>query len=142
MKNFSTLSVFVALICLFSCKPSFEPINYGQDACTYCKMTIMDKRFAAEVVTKKGKAYKFDDIACLRKYIADEKINEASVLVFVADYDNPDGKFPDARQVVYLHNEIFKSPMNGNFAAFAMAGNATRLKDSLHTDLLRWENLN
>ena len=101
----------------------------------------MDKRYAAEILTKKGKAYKFDDISCLKKYIKEEQLPEANFSVFVADFNNPDNKFLDARQVVYLHNELFKSPMNGNFAAFATGDIARRLMDSLHTGLLKWENL-
>ena len=101
----------------------------------------MDKRYAAELLTKKGKTYKFDDISCLRKYIKDDN-SESDLTVFVADYNNPDSKFLDARQSVYLHSELFKSPMNGNFAAFAKEENARPLKDSLHTELLKWENLN
>lgn len=142
MRSPLLIPLFAVLLFLASCKPEFEPISYGHDACTHCKMTIMDKRYAAEILTKKGKVYKFDDIACLKKYIQEENMPEADLTVFVADYNNPDSKFLDARQVVYLHSEIFKSPMNGNFAAFATAEKTSSLKDSLHTDILKWENLN
>lgn len=142
MRTALLISLLVSFLFLDSCKPEFEPISYGHDACAHCKMTIMDKRYAAEILTKKGKAYKFDDIACLKKYIREENLTESELTVFVADYNNPDSKFLDARQVVYLHSELFKSPMNGNFAAFALAENARPLKDSLHIDLLKWENLN
>jgi copper chaperone NosL len=140
-KTISILFLFTSLF-LSSCTGGFEPIVYGHEACSYCKMTIMDKRYAAEVLTKKGKTYKFDDISCLKKYIAEEKLPESAIAVFVADYKNPGSQFLDAREVVYLHNEIFKSPMNGNFAAFSKAENARPLEDSLHTGLLKWGNLN
>ena len=134
--------VFFSLLLLGSCTSEFDPIDYGHDACSHCKMIIMDKHYASEILTKKGKAYKFDDIACLRKYIKEENLVEADLTVFVADYDNPGSKFLDARHVVYLHSSIFKSPMNGSFAAFASAENARPLMDSLDTGLLKWENLN
>src|ERR1035437_7399087 len=111
MRNTLLISFLFSLLSfLSSCTPSFEPMNYGHDACTHCKMTIMDKRFAAEILTKKGKAYKFDDISCLKKYIKEENLPESELTVFVADYNNPDGKFLDARQIVYLHSVLFKSP--------------------------------
>ena len=142
MKATVLITTLFIILGFASCKPEFAPISYGHDACTQCKMTIMDKRYAAEIVTKKGKAFKFDDIACLKKYIKEENLPETDLLVFIADYNNADGKFLDARQVVYLHSELFKSPMNGNVAAFALAANISSLRDSLHTDILRWENIN
>ena len=37
---------------------SVEPveINYGEDACEFCKMNIVDKQHAAELVTPKRRA--------------------------------------------------------------------------------------
>ena len=142
MKTIFLISLLLVFVFLSSCRPEFEPISYGHDACAHCKMTIMDKRYAAEILTKKGKVYKFDDISCLKKYIKEENKPEIDLSVFVADYSNPDNKFLDARDVVYLHSEVFKSPMNGNFAAFAITASVNSLKDSLHTDLLKWGNLN
>src|SRR5579872_6781969 len=108
-----TLLIFFlcSLIFLSSCTNEFEPIDYGHEACAHCKMTIMDKRYSAEILTKKGKAYKFDDISCLKKFIKEENLPEADLTVFVADYNNPGSKFLDARQVVYLHSAMFNSPM-------------------------------
>lgn len=134
----------VLLVCMlgfFACKPAFEPIDYGHDACVHCKMTIIDKRFAAEIVTEKGKAFKFDDLACLLKYTKEEHFNTTGALLFVSDYSKPDNSFLDARYAAYLQSGIFKSPMNGNFAAFASGKDAAPFKDSLQNDLLKWEDL-
>ena len=141
MSNRLLFFLLTSTLLLCSCTGGFDPIDYGHEACAHCKMTIMDKHYAAEIITAKGKSYKFDDIACLRKYIKDENLQEADLTIFVADYDDP-GQFLDARRVVYLHSEIFKSPMNGSFAAFASAASALPLKDSLNIRLLKWENLN
>jgi copper chaperone NosL len=141
MKKHSISLLLLALLLLASCKNSFDPIDYGHDACAHCRMTILDKRYAAEILTKKGKAYKFDDISCLRKYMSENKLSQDGMSMFVADYKNPDSKFLDAQYVVYLHSEIFKSPMNGCYAAFERSENAWALKDSLNTELLKWENL-
>jgi len=53
MKTLTALSIIV-LALLSACSRAPEPIVYGKDACTHCKMTIMDKRFAAEIITSKG----------------------------------------------------------------------------------------
>ena len=141
-KTFLIIILPGILFLLSSCNAEFDPISYGHDACAHCKMTIIDKRYAAEILTKKGKVYKFDDMACLKKYIKENNLPESELTVYVADYYNPDSKFLNARLVVYLHDDIFKSPMNGSFAAFAKAENAKPLQDSLHANLLKWENLN
>lgn len=142
MKNINVIIMLLTTLLLASCETGFDPIDYGHDACAHCKMTIIDKRYASETVTKKGKVYKFDDIICLRKYMSDNNFPTDGLLIFVADYSNPDGKFLEAKHAMYIHHEIFKSPMNGGYAAFAKSENGLALKDSLNADLLKWENLN
>lgn len=138
MKSCILIFFLLSAVCLTSCKQQFEPINYGHDACTHCKMTIMDKRFAAEILTGKGKAIKFDDLGCLLKYVKDENFKDADAKMFVADYDHPDAQFLDVRHAIFLHDETFKSPMNGNLAATASEKGANELNAGLHGELLNW----
>jgi copper chaperone NosL len=141
MKRYSVIFFLISVVCLTSCKQKFEPINYGHDACTHCKMTIMDKRFAAEILTGKGKALKFDDLGCLLKYVEDEKFKDAGAKFFVADHQHTDAPFLDARQAIFLHDETFKSPMNGNLAATASEKDANKLNAGLRGELLNWTTL-
>lgn len=141
MKRYSLIFFLTSVVCLTGCKQKFEPINYGHDACTHCKMTIMDKRFAAEILTGKGKALKFDDVGCLLKYVEDEKFEDADAKFFVADHQHPDAPFLDARHAIFLHDETFKSPMNGNLAATASEKDANELNAGLHGELLNWTTL-
>ena len=46
-----------------------EPIAYGKDSCSECKMTIIDPKFGGEIISKKGKIFKFDDTHCLAKFM-------------------------------------------------------------------------
>jgi len=65
MKNIiKSASIFL----LLSCSTGSQPINYGKDNCDFCKMTIMDQKFGTEIVTKKGKIYKFDSDECMRNF--------------------------------------------------------------------------
>ncbi|WP_198175425.1 hypothetical protein [Spirosoma telluris] len=74
------------------CSVQPEPIRYGKDACTHCKMTIVDQTFAAEIVTQKGKSYKFDDVACLVNYLNENKVPEADLAFLLVDqYNKPGG---------------------------------------------------
>ncbi|QKJ32972.1 nitrous oxide reductase accessory protein NosL [Mucilaginibacter mali] len=121
------------VLLLPGCKPGFEPVNYGHDNCTHCRMTIVDKRFTAELLTSKGRAYKFDDFGCLLNYLKEEHVNDPGMKIYVADFDHPGGQFLDARQAVFIRNEKLHSPMNGNLAAYmnktaaANAGTETKL---------------
>lgn len=119
------------------CSRAYEPIDYGKDACAHCKMTIMDARFAAELITPKGKVYKFDDISCMRALTTELP----GSMLFVNDYTAAQVTPLNAATAVYLQHESFSSPMNGNLAAFGSTGAAKPLQDSLQLELLTWETL-
>jgi copper chaperone NosL len=86
--------VFASFLTL-SCTAKPEPFKTGADHCEACKMTIMDARFGGEVITKKGRVYKFDSMDCLMDYYHAHKsevketwvndFNEAGHLVKVGD---------------------------------------------------------
>ena len=59
------ISLILALALFLSCNTEPVPLRYGKDACHLCKMTLMDKKFGGELVTGKGKVYKFDDVNCM-----------------------------------------------------------------------------
>ena len=42
-----------------------RPLRVGVDACPYCFMTVLDARHAAQAVNPQGKAFFYDDPACL-----------------------------------------------------------------------------
>lgn len=130
-----------AILLLSACKAGFEPIDYGKEACAHCKMTIVDPRFACEFVTAKGRVYKFDDVLCMKKYTEEYKIPVESTTFLVAEYYGEKDKFINAANAVYLKNELYASPMNGNMAAFNDIQAANRLKDSLGIQPVSWSNI-
>ena len=69
MKTLKHYSILLIALLVFSCNSSPQPIDYGNDGCHFCKMTIVDKVHAAEIVTKKGKVYKFDATECMVNFI-------------------------------------------------------------------------
>lgn len=139
MKNIGF--VLLSLLLFFTgCSRTFEPISYGKDACAHCKMTIMDKRFAAELIDEKGNVFKFDDIICMRQF-TQATPQSPNTLYFVNDYLEGKAKALDASKAVFLKHELFKSPMSGNYAAFPAQADAQHLKDSLQLNLITWETL-
>jgi copper chaperone NosL len=104
---------------LSSCSRGPEPIMSGKDQCAFCKMTITDVRFAGELITEKGRIYKFDDVVCLHDYI--EANNSAigdSIQLYVTDFENPDILL-HYKSAHYFSSEYLNSPMRGNVAAFS-----------------------
>lgn len=135
-----TLTILFMLI-LGGCAPEFEEIKYGSDQCDYCKMTIMDDKFSAQLVTKKGRNYKFDAIECMIWFLNDEYVKREDVYgMRVADYTNP-GKMIDAENAYYLISPEIRSPMGAHLAAFPSKEDAERYKNELGGEVYAFEQL-
>ena len=141
MKKICILLTIAGL--LFSaCSRGPEAIQYGKDACWHCKMTIMDKRFAAEIVTAKGKVYKFDSAECMAGYLKENPglATDKQALLFVSYYQAP-GSFNDARKSVFLEAPTVSSPMGGNLAAFGSENLAKRFQNGAAGTIYNWNEL-
>ncbi|MDO8966073.1 nitrous oxide reductase accessory protein NosL [Algoriphagus sp.] len=112
------LSIFALLVFLASCSADPRPIAYGQDGCHHCKMTLMDPKFGAELVTEKGKVFVFDDVNCMLQYMdSEDGKSQMYKHILVIDYLNP-GVLLDANYAFYLKSEEFKTPMASQIVAF------------------------
>jgi copper chaperone NosL len=120
MKVFFQRSSFILiLLTIGSCSTKPEAIVFGEDQCRFCKMTIADEKFGAELVTTKGKVYKFDDVKCFMDFInsassGSEDIYEHKLVVDFAG----EGALVDAAGALYLSSSEIRSPMGGQVAAF------------------------
>ena len=112
-------TAFVMLAFCSSCTTGPEPIRYGQDNCHACKMTLMDKRFGAEIVTVKGRVYKFDDLNCMVDYLKSGNIAKENIAQTVVVDFKKTGQFVDVEQAFFLQNEVLKSPMRSDVASFS-----------------------
>jgi copper chaperone NosL len=127
-------AVMLLTFILTSCSVEPQPIKYGEEQCTFCKMTIADSRFGCELLTKKGKAFKFDSNECMIKYIAKNDIKEESISMLLAtDYSDP-GKFVDAKNAFYIIDSSIQSPMGANLAAFSEKNKPSKYE----TKILNW----
>ncbi len=117
-----------------------QPIVLNKDACEFCKMSISDGRFVAELITTKGRAYKFDDLGCLFSYAGSlpaENIKNH----YVGDYTK-NNALMDASTAWYVHHESFRSPMAGNTAAFPSREAAAEYAQKNQATVLQWTELN
>ena len=134
------LRYFLALLLLISCKVEPKKIQYGEDHCYHCDMTVVDKTHAAEYVTKKGRSYPFDAVECLVMKLNDEKNEGDMAFILVADYANP-GKLIDAKTATYLISEKIKSPMGANLSAFASKEIAQKKQHEFGGALFNWSEI-
>ena len=137
MKTITFILTLIAIVCT-SCSVEPQPINYGVDDCTLCRMKITEEKFGAEILTKKGKVLKFDSGECMINYLnqnSAEEINFESYLVI--DYANP-SKLIDAKKAFWLHGENINSPMGGNISAFEKQESAEAIKCETGSQLLNW----
>jgi copper chaperone NosL len=113
----SMISIFIIFISGCSVEP--ESIKVGSDNCHYCKMTISDDKFGAEVITKKGKIFKYDEIHCLNAEISEGGIDSANIKeMYFTDFCNGHSliKSPNG---FYLKSDRLKAPMGGDIAVFS-----------------------
>src|SRR5688572_9953312 len=142
--QFVTSFVPAVALCLFmiSCSVKPEPIQYGKDACHHCKMTLVDNKFGAEVVTTKGKVFKFDDTNCLLNFMSSSKLEDKDVAhCLITDFASP-GVLIDAKTALYVKSEQIKTPMASNIAAFENKTNLESHNDSWKGEELSWNDLN
>lgn len=137
MKKLIHLSILI--LAAVACTPTAKPIEYGADACYYCKMTIVDRQHAAEAVSAKGKVFKFDAVECMVPYLALEGEENYPVLV-VNDYLKP-GKWTDARSATYLISKGLPSPMGAFLTGFADRAAAEPVQKEKGGELYNWESM-
>jgi copper chaperone NosL len=135
------VSAIVITSLFLSCSSDPEPLQYGKDACYVCKMTLMDKKFGAELVTSKGKVYKFDDANCLASFINSDYLAEKTLVhKLIVDYSQP-GKLIPAENAFYLKSEEIRSPMASHIAAFEKEAAMLKYKSKLKAVPLGWGEL-
>jgi copper chaperone NosL len=131
----------VSVVSFSSCNSGPEPIRFGKDNCQFCKMTISDVRFTAELISTKGKVFKFDDAHCLISYLRSGDITQKEVAgIFLSDYSGTHN-WIKAEQAYLLQGESFKSPMNGNIAAFALEDSMKKTAAQFNAGTTSWADL-
>ena len=136
MKNLPLL-VFPILL-LTACQPSPKPIEYGSDACDFCKMTIVDPRFGAEAITEKGKLFKFAAIECMLNFIHSNQSTD--YVTYVTDFDNPKMLMASSSCTFLMGSDI-ASPM-GMFLTAHSTGQSAQSHQQQHGgNVLPWNEL-
>ncbi len=137
------LQVISTLVYIFfslaGCAPGPKPIAYGTDACHFCRMTIVDRQHAAELVTQKGKVFKFDAVECMVNSI--EEIGVGNISQYLCNTNDVPGELVDATAASFLVSEALPSPMGANLTAFSTQGEANKAHEEYGGRLYTWEPL-
>jgi copper chaperone NosL len=118
--------------------PGPAVLHYDIDACDRCRMTISDPSFAAQLVTRTGKVYRFDDPGCLVVFVASARVPAAQIQsIWVNDHEHPDTIVLVA-DAVFVVSDRIRAPMNGGTAAFQSMASATALQSEVGGRIESW----
>lgn len=139
-KNINAALILMLLTTLYSCT-SYEPkpIKLNVDSCDFCKMTISNSKFAAELITVKGRVYKFDDVSCMIKY-AKANTNVDYKVLYVNDY-LIENKFIEVEKGFYLKGGTISAPMGGNLVVFSSNEEAAQYQSKLKAQPSTWKEI-
>lgn len=140
-KKLAKMATPILLISLLSAcsQDGPKPIKLNEDLCEFCKMTISDGRFGAELITSKGRTYTFDDIGCMIRYAEENRSVEVKNY-YIHRYDGKNELIP-AESAVYLSSDSLNSPMGGNYAAFTSEDAAKAIAAKMPGELLKFNDI-
>lgn len=129
-----TLLISGTFLALASCAKSGPlEIAVGKDQCENCKMNITEPKYATQLVTAKGKVYKFDDLKCMQDYATSNTEASKDAKTYVADF--PSGQFFDSSTATFISGGTIKSPMGGNTQAYKDKAAAQKVATELGATL-------
>ncbi len=138
--NHLFIALLLSFFALSSCTVTPKKIDYGNDHCAFCDMTVVDETHAAQYVTKKGRSYQFDAIECLVNQLLQDKSENKMAFVLVANYAKP-GELVAANAATYIITEAIKSPMGANLTAFSSIEMAKKTQSMHSGQIYTWEEL-
>ena len=90
-------------------------IDTRHDACRFCRMTVSDLRFAAQIVAPGDEPLAFDDLGCVGAYLAGQQAARPDAVVFVADHRTREWLRADA--ATFTRVDGLETPMGSHVIA-------------------------
>jgi copper chaperone NosL len=139
MQRLKQFSFVVSLLVLTSCNIGPKAIVYGNDGCHFCKMTIVDKVHAAEIVTNKGKIYTFDATECMVNF--QKEFDTLEIKLYLSNNYNEPEALIDATKATFLISKNIPSPMGAYLSAFKTKNEALMVQSEKGGTLYSWQEL-
>ncbi len=140
MKKAITFIIHTVTFLLFiGCNTGPQTIDYGNDGCHFCKMTIVDKIHGSELITDKGKVFKFDATECMLNFLDDD--NDLKVETLLTNYYEAPTEFINVENATFLISENLPSPMGAYLTAFKTEEAAKKVQSEKGGELYNWNSL-
>ena len=140
--SMSAIIAIVSISSMSSCTTKPEAIVIGKDQCCFCKMVVSDPKFGAEIVTVKGRNYKFDDIHCVLSFVNSKILDVKEIKdIYLTDFESADHGLIKATEAALIQSEKLNSPMNGNIAAIGDTHSIQKLIEEYQGTSVSWNQL-
>lgn len=120
----SALFLFLMIGCA---SKEIQPVElYPEDLCSSCRMAIVERTFAGELITQEGDVFKFDDLGCMEKFklMSSTKTFAAE---FVNDYESNKWLKQAESTIIETH---LATPMSSGLAAFSNPERANAFQET------------
>lgn len=128
MKLTFRVALAASLVLLAACGGGADgptPVDTKNDACAWCRMSVSDLRFAAQLTAPGHEPKLFDDAGCLRDWLKAPR-EEAPWTAWVTDHRTKE--WVKAKDAVFCRNPSLQTPMDSGLFAWASA--ASRDQDA------------
>ena len=127
----------VAVLALAACAPSGPAaLDTRNDACSWCRMAVSDRRFAAQLVAPGEDPRFFDDVGCLASYLRSKRDLASGSRAYVSDHRTQ--QWVAAEAAVYARVPSLETPMGSHLVAHADEGSRRQDLKEAGGPLLSW----
>ena len=135
-----TILSLSGLLFMTSCSQDPKPVHIHEDEGEYCRMRISDLRFDAQIVTTKGKEFKFDAIECAANYWVENREDLKGAKIWVSDFDEPK-EFLSHEEAVFIKSKEIQSPMGESLLALSTREEAAEHLSEYDGRQISWETI-
>ncbi len=107
----------LAVLCLSACSPGPSgpaPLDTRNESCAWCRMTVSDRRFAAQLTAPGAEPKFFDDLGCLGSWLKEPR-EKAPWTAWVSDHRTRE--FVPAATAVFCRSGSVQTPMGSGLIA-------------------------
>ena len=94
------------------------PVDTKNDACAWCRMSVSDLRFAAQLTAPGHEPKLFDDAGCLRDWLKEPR-EAAEWTAWLSDHRTKE--WVKAKDAVLVRDPAIQTPMSSGLVAWANA---------------------
>ena len=121
MRSTLRVAAVASFVLLAACGGGAEgpaPIDTKNDACAWCRMSVSDLRFAAQLTAPGHEPKFFDDAGCLRDWLKEPR-EAAEWTAWLSDHRTKE--WVKATDAVLVRDPAVQTPMNSGLVAWASA---------------------